>query len=201
MKELINIKNEEAVTTSVLIAEKFHKRHDKLLSEIERKYSEIMTVQNGGAKFFIKGKYKNRGKEYPMYYVTRDGYALLVMSFTGKEALEWKLKFIEAFNQMENYINFVKADKQIQKNSMKFLQDNLQMPTTKDYMKANTIANKCVSNMFGYPKMVKKDDMSWQMKEAREPVLKDTCELMAFNDKYDLGIKVSDKIYKKYEVV
>lgn len=36
--------------------------------------------------------------------MTRDGFSLLVMGFTGKEALEWKLQYIRAFNQMENFI-------------------------------------------------------------------------------------------------
>jgi len=202
MNELINIKNDEAVTTSLKVAEAFGKRHDKLLHEIERMYGELTednSPQNGGAKFFRKGTYTNRGRKYPMYYMNRDGFSLLVMGFTGKKALEWKLKYIEAFNQMESYINFRKADIQIQKNSMHFLHDNLEMPTTKDYMKANTIANKCVSNIFGCSKMVKKSEMSAEMLEMREPVLKDTVELMAVKDKYDLDIPVSVSIYRKYE--
>lgn len=103
MNELIELKNNEAVTTSLKVAEKFHKRHDKVISEIERKYPKLIKgdVRNGGAKFFVKGTYENRGKTYPMFYMTRDGYSLLVMGFTGEEALEWKLKFIEAFNKME----------------------------------------------------------------------------------------------------
>ena len=203
MTELINIKNDEAVTTSLKVAEAFGKRHDKLLHEIERMYGELTedsNAQNGGAKFFRKGTYTNRGRKYPMYYMNRDGFSLLVMGFTGKKALEWKLKYIDAFNQMESYINFRKADVQIQKNSMHFLHDNLEMPSTKDYCKANTIANKCVSSIFGYPKMVKKDEMTPEMLEAREPVLKDTVELMAVQDKYDLKISVSENIYKKYQV-
>ena len=44
------------------------------------------------------------GQTYPEYLCTRDGFSLLVMGFTGKEALEWKLKYINAFNQMEAFI-------------------------------------------------------------------------------------------------
>ena len=134
----------------------------------------------------------------PMYYINRDGFVFLVMGFTGRKANEWKWKYIEAFNQMEKYINFRKADIQIQKNSMQFLHDNLQMPSTKDYMKANTIADKCVSNMYGFPKMVKKKDMSAEMLEQREPVLKDTVELMAVTDKYNLDVPVAQSIYDRY---
>ena len=61
-------------------------------------------AQNGGAKFFFESTYENRGKRYPMFLMTRDGFSLLVMGFTGKEALEWKLQYIRAFNQMENFI-------------------------------------------------------------------------------------------------
>ena len=39
-----------------------------------------------------------------MYLMNRDGFSLLVMGFTGREALEWKLQYIWAFNQMENFI-------------------------------------------------------------------------------------------------
>lgn len=201
MNELINIKNDEAVTTSLQVAKIFGKRHDKLIAEIERKYGSLLNPRNGGAKYFHKGTHDNRGKKYPMYYMNRDGFSLLVMGFTGEKALEWKLKYIEAFNQMEQYINFRKADIQIQKNSMQFLQDNLEMPTTKDFCKANTIADKCVSNMYGFPKMVKKGDMTPQMLVDREPVLKDTVELMTINDKYKLGLSVSQNIYKKHAAI
>lgn len=70
-------------------------------AEIARMYGDLIenrSIQNGGAKFFFKSTYENRGKRYPMYLMNRDGFALLVMGFTGKDALEWKLKYIKAFN-------------------------------------------------------------------------------------------------------
>ena len=107
MNELVYLKNDEAVCSSLDVAKKFHKRHDKLLHEIERMYGDLIGeryVLNGGAKFFIKSTYENRGKRYPMYLMNRDGFSLLVMGFTGKEALEWKLKYINVFNKMESFI-------------------------------------------------------------------------------------------------
>lgn len=199
MNELINIKNDEAVTTSLQVADVFGKRHTHVLDKIGQLINE---PKIGLVEMFKKSTYTDaKGERRPMYYINRDGFSLLVMGFTGKKALEWKLKYIEAFNQMESYINFRKADVQIQKNSMQFLHDNLDMPSTKDYCKANNIANKCVSNLFGFPKMVKKQDMTPQMLEAREPILKDTVELMAVKDKYDLDVSVSNSIYKKHESV
>lgn len=107
MNELVYLKNDEAVCSSLDVAEKFGKRHDKLLHEIERMYGDLIGkgfVQNGGAKFFVKSTYENRGKQYPMYLMNRDGFSLLVMGFTGKQALEWKLQYIKAFNSMEAFI-------------------------------------------------------------------------------------------------
>lgn len=51
---------------------------------------------------FVESTYQNsRGKTYKCYLMNRDGFSLLAMGFTGKEALQWKLKYIEAFNKME----------------------------------------------------------------------------------------------------
>lgn len=50
---------------------------------------------------FIESSFINRGKEYLECFITRDGFSLLAMGFTGAKALKWKLKYIEAFNKME----------------------------------------------------------------------------------------------------
>jgi phage regulator Rha-like protein len=55
--------------------------------------------------YFKKSFYKDAsGKRNPKYLMNRDGFSLLVMGFTGKNALEWKIKYIEAFNSMESII-------------------------------------------------------------------------------------------------
>ena len=54
---------------------------------------------------FQKTTYKEfYGRNQPMYYMNRDGFSLLAMGFTGKKALEWKLKYIMAFNEMEKQL-------------------------------------------------------------------------------------------------
>ena len=110
MNEII-LKNEngQIVTSSRDVAEKFGKRHDKLMSEIERMYWELTDkgiAQNGGHPLFYKNIYihPQNHQEYSEYLMNRDGFSLLAMGFTGKEALEWKLQYIRAFNQMENFI-------------------------------------------------------------------------------------------------
>lgn len=54
--------------------------------------------------FKISSYKSNNGQSYRKFYMNRDGFSLLAMGFTGKEALEWKLQYIKAFNQMENFI-------------------------------------------------------------------------------------------------
>jgi phage regulator Rha-like protein len=54
------------------------------------------------AQYFIVDEYRDSsGKLNRQYLLTRDGFTLLVMGFTGQKALQWKLKYIEAFNAME----------------------------------------------------------------------------------------------------
>lgn len=105
MKELVSIKREEAVCSSLDVAEMFEKRHDRVLRAVEAILDGL--PQNGvSEKMFKKGTYSVEGnnKRYPMYYMNRDGFCLLAMGFTGKKALEWKLKYIEAFKKMESII-------------------------------------------------------------------------------------------------
>lgn len=199
MNELINIINDEVVTTSLQVAEVFGKRHTHVLEKIQQILKD--SAENS-AQCFRQSVYKDAsGKTNIMYYINRKGFVFLVMGFTGRKADDWKWKYINAFDEMEQYINFLKADKQIQKNAMEFLHNNLDMPMKKHYCKANTIANKAVSNMFGFPKMVKKGDMTVEMLEQREPILNETVELMAVEDKYKLGISVSDNIYKRHAMI
>ena len=74
-----------------------------MLRETSAKNFANLTEENSAAKnFFIESTYADSyGRQQKCYDVTRDGFSLLVMGFTGKKALEWKLKYIEAFNAME----------------------------------------------------------------------------------------------------
>lgn len=98
-EELVQVENNQVVTNSRNVAEHFEKEHKTVLRAIEN-----LAAQNCATRFFFKTTYENRGKQYPMYLMNRDGFSLLVMGFTGKKAIEWKLKYIEAFNKMEEEI-------------------------------------------------------------------------------------------------
>ena len=110
MSELIEltVTNGIPTTTSRDIAERFGKRHDNVLRDIEiLECSEEFSALN-----FEGCAYKGgNGKLLPMYNVTKDGFVFLAMGFTGKEAATWKERYIAAFNAMETeLLARIKAD-------------------------------------------------------------------------------------------
>lgn len=94
---ILSTQNGEPVVSSRQIAESFGKEHKHVLDAVKN-----LVAENSAAKSMFHGTtFENRGKQYPMYLMNRDGFSLLAMGFTGKAALEWKLKYIAAFNEME----------------------------------------------------------------------------------------------------
>lgn len=103
-KEIEGVKlsnqNGQVVVSSRLIAKDFEKQHKHVLDSIE----EIKKgVAEKSADLFIESQYQHpQNKQwYKEYLMTRDGFTLLAMGFNGTKALQWKLKYIEAFNKME----------------------------------------------------------------------------------------------------
>lgn len=87
---------------------------------------------------------------------------------------------------LEGFQIFHMLDKEHQKEAMERLKEGFRDPNKPDFIKANTIANKAVSTMFGYPKMIKKDQMTPEMLVRRQEVLDDTVNLMSTADKFKL---------------
>jgi phage regulatory protein, rha family len=100
MDNLAIINNGQVVVSSRRVAEDFAKQHKDVLENIR----DILAAENSATKFFNASTFENRGKQYPEYLMNRDGFSLLVMGFTGKDALQWKLKYIQAFNEMESQL-------------------------------------------------------------------------------------------------
>ncbi len=101
MDELVIMHDQQAVTTSLKVAEIFEKEHRVVMKSIRN-----LTAQNYAVKkMFVEDSYLNsRNQQQPMYYMNRDGFTLLAMGFTGSKAMEFKLKYIEAFNKMEQIV-------------------------------------------------------------------------------------------------
>lgn len=97
MNKLVVINNNQIVVSSKDLAEHFGKQHKHVIENIR----DILSAENSANEFFHKESYSYNGRRLPMYLMNRDGFSLLAMGFTGKKALQWKLKYIEAFNEME----------------------------------------------------------------------------------------------------
>lgn len=99
---ILSTQNGEPVASSRQIAENFEKNHNHVLRDID---SLKKDVSNFGQMFFETTAPDSYGREQRTYLMNRDGFSLLVMGFTGKAALEWKLKYIQAFNEMEKKLS------------------------------------------------------------------------------------------------
>jgi len=98
--EIAKINHEErTVVSSLDIAETFGKEHRRVLQDIrEIGCSEEFRLHN-----FVQSSYENsQGKQQPMFLVTRDGFVLLAMGYTGELAMRFKETYIKQFNAMES---------------------------------------------------------------------------------------------------
>lgn len=139
--------------------------------------------------------------------LNRKNHALIVSEFGIYEAIfssrkpqardfkRWVFEVIKKLRESAELEVFELLDKEHQKQAMHRLSSALKQPDRADMIKANTIANKAVSNKHGYPKMVKKGDMTPDVLKDREAILNDTVELMVLKDKYNLNLSVSQIIY------
>jgi Rha family phage regulatory protein len=100
----VSIINATPMVSSLNIAEVFNKEHRNVVRSICNLQNDLDTVAGGNdtALNFELSEYRDAsGKANISYNLNRDAFSLLVMGFTGKRALEWKLKYIAAFNAME----------------------------------------------------------------------------------------------------
>lgn len=97
-KPSVKLVHGQAITTSLKVAEAFGKRHDSVLRTI----AALECSPEFRAHNFVAAEYTDaQGKPRPMFTITRDGFAFLASGFTGKEAAQWKEKYIAAFNELE----------------------------------------------------------------------------------------------------
>lgn len=99
MNEIILTHSHNQVTASSLeIAEHFEKEHKNVLRDI----GSILSQSTDAIQFYFEADYfDSYGRPQRSIQMTRDGFSLLVMGFTGSKAMEWKLKYIAAFNELE----------------------------------------------------------------------------------------------------
>jgi Rha family phage regulatory protein len=112
MNNLVFIENGQAVTDSLTVAEVFRKRHDTVLRDIENQIEKLN--QSGEQEFslhnFEGSTYQNeRSRQYRKINLTEDAFTIVAMSYVTPEAMKMKVKFIQEFKKMKEYINSPRA--------------------------------------------------------------------------------------------
>ena len=95
MTNLVIMKDQQAVTTSLNLAESFEKEHKNVIQAIE---SKIQSAENSAhyEKMFALGSYRDsRGREQKMYYMNRDGWTFIAVGFTGKKQMRSNLNTLK----------------------------------------------------------------------------------------------------------
>lgn len=104
--QFVQVKNNRVITDSQTVAKVFGKRHDNVLQmvrslEIPDDY-RLLNFQE--TKTYRKNPKGGKDIASPVIEMTKDGFIILVMGFTGKKAMQFKIAYIEAFNKMADYI-------------------------------------------------------------------------------------------------
>ena len=121
MNNLVEVKKEKIYCKSNMVAELFEKRHDNILRDIR----ELLESCSKEFAFlnFEESTYKVKGKEYPCYNLSKDGFTMLAMGFTGEKATQFKELYINKFNEMERLI----TSQRLAKLEFKDLTDNISL--------------------------------------------------------------------------
>lgn len=191
--DLINKFREEEGNRALLTHPHFMRDIRKEIKDLENAGENI-----GESKIGLTSYIDKQGKSRPCYRMSRSW----VMQMCNKESALVRYKtqqYIEALEQALQDLKFRQGDKKHQLQCMEILQDLLPEELKQEkvsYIKANTVVNKVTSNIFGFPKMLRKKEMNNEMLEVREKVLDEYLKLYEVLENNHL---VTETLNKKYE--
>lgn len=108
----VKISKQNTYVSSDFIAEVFDKRHDNILALIENTQVSLLKIKESTNDYFVDASYVNsRGKTYRKYNLTRKGFDLVALSFTGEKALKYKVWFIEVFHKKAEVLTTLELNK------------------------------------------------------------------------------------------
>lgn len=145
------------------------------------------------------------GGKQKMTVISETGIYEAILNSRRQEAKEfkrWVKQVIKELRQqigLEGFQVFRMMDKEHQKQAMGIIKETLGVQAKREhYIKANTVANKAVASKYGFPKMVKKEEMTPEMLRDRQPILEEAAQLTAIKEAFGLNFSVAEAIYKKY---
>ena len=121
--------NDTARVDSLFVASAFEKNHKEVLRDIRRIIAEDSGLSDEfRQRNFAPSYYHNKqNKKQPCYYLTRDGFTMLVMSYTGAKAMKFKEMYIKRCSEMEQFIKCLVSARQefpLLTENIKLLHDN-----------------------------------------------------------------------------
>ena len=99
--DLVEIENGQAVTNSTTVAKVFGKQHYNVLRDIQEKILPNISEEFNELNFELVNYKDGKGEYRPMYRMTRDGFTMVAMGYTGPKAMQFKERYIQAFNIYE----------------------------------------------------------------------------------------------------
>lgn len=205
MKELIPMDDygvfadahDTARVNSLFVADFFEKRHDHVLRDI----AKITAPKSGLSEEFVKSnfaadKYLDAtGRKLPCYQMTRDGFTMLVMGYTGQKAMKFKELYIKRFNEMEKFIRTLAEARQ----EFPLLTENIKL--IHDNPKPYHFSNECdLINRIAIGMTAKQFRLAHSIEKGnsiRPYLTKDQIDLIDMLQRIDIGLLVSVPDYSQ----
>ncbi len=206
-------KKDTARVDSLFVARTFEKRHFHVLRDIEK----ITDTKSGLSEKFIKTNFiedsyqDNTGRKLKCYQMTRDGFTMLVMSYTGEKAMRFKELYIRRFNEMEDFIKELKSAREMFPELTDAIKETYDSPKPYYYSNECDMINKIVLGMsakqFKKLNHIPKEENSIrpylsdiQIKMIDELQRKDSGLILAVSDYSERKKILENYVYKKYGI-
>ena len=189
--------HDTARVDSLFVADFFEKQHKHVLRDI----AKITQPTSGLSEEFIKSnfkedKYKNvTGRKLPCYQMTRDGFTMLVMGYTGTKAMRFKELYIKRFNEMEEFIKTLVSARQefpLLTENIKLLHEN---PKPYHFSNECDMLNRIVLGMTA--KQFKLANGLGDVKSIRPYLTREQIDMLETLQKVDIGLLVAFPDYEE----
>ena len=189
--------NDTARVDSLFVAEYVEKNHKEVLRDIRKitaddsGLSDEFRERNFALSYYIS----KQNKKQPCYYLTRDGFTMLVMGYTGVKAMKFKEMYIKRFNEMEQFIKYLVSARQefpLLTENIKLLHDN---PKPYHFSNECDMLNRIVVGMSA--KQFRLANGIEKGKSIRAYLTKEQIQMLETLQKVDVGLLVAVPNYEQ----
>ena len=140
-------RKDKPLCSSLQVAETFEKEHRNILRDIEKIFKTKGTEDFSQLNFERTYYLDSQNKKRPMYLMTKDGFTLLVMGYTGEKAMRFKIAYIQRFNEYEQQIkNYIESRDDFAPFT-RAIMDSHEVPKSHHYTNEINMINKIVLGM------------------------------------------------------